>query len=95
MKVDKSGVLYISASSDPDNDDRPFQTAVYNAGSLSVHPKDGQDIVFQKNDKPIKLFEDHNHKIEGIELGPGQSGGLFLATDNENGGTSLYLPLRQ
>ena len=95
MKVDESGVLYISAASDPDNDDGPFQTAVYVAGSFSVHPKYGQGIVFQKNENPIKLFEDRHHKIEGLELVSGQSGGLFLATDDENAGSSLYLPLRQ
>ncbi len=87
IKVDPTGVVFISAASDP-GDDGPFQSAVYVAGSLGYR---GNKILFKQNPQLVPLYRSDYHKIEGIELVPGAEGGVIVGTDDENFGSSVYI----
>lgn len=87
LKVDKAGVLFISSATDAGNDG-PFNSAIYVAGTFNVC---GNKIGFRKNPELVSLARYDYHKIEGIELVPGVSGGLIVGTDDENMGSSIYI----
>jgi len=87
LRVDQAGVLYISAATDP-GDDGPFTSAVYIAGVFSV---EGKQIAFRQNPNLVTLYHLENHKVEAIELVPGAGGGIFLGTDDENRGSSIFI----
>ncbi len=86
LKVDPTGVLFISSAKDPGNDG-PFESAVYIAGVFNV---DNNRIKFQQNPELVPLYRFDEHKIEAIELVPGQAGGVIFGTDDENMGSSIY-----
>lgn len=86
LKVDPSGVLFVSAATDTGNDG-PFNSAIYVTGAFNIH---GNRVTFQKNPQLVPLYRLPYHKIEGIELVPGQAGGMVFGTDDENMGSSLY-----
>lgn len=86
LRVDQAGVLYLSAATDP-GDDGPFTSAVYIAGVFSVQ---GKQISFRQNPNLVTLYHLDNHKVEAIELVPGAAGGVFLGTDDENKGSSIF-----
>ena len=95
IKIDKSGVLFISAATDPGSDG-PFESAVYIAGAFGVN-RDGiakptAEITFRQNPDLVPLYRYDYHKIEAIELIPGAAGGVIFATDDENMGSSVYMP---
>ncbi|MDZ7962233.1 MAG: hypothetical protein RMY34_30930 [Aulosira sp. DedQUE10] len=87
IKVDTSGVVFISAASDP-GDNGPFQSAVYVAGSLGYR---NNKIVFRQNSQLVPLYRTNYHKIEAIELVSGATGGVIVATDDENFGSAVYI----
>ncbi|MEA5514737.1 hypothetical protein [Nodularia sp. UHCC 0506] len=87
IKIDPTGVVYITSASDAGNDG-PFQSAVYIAGSLGFNSK---NIVWQQNAQFTPLHRSLYHKIEGIELVPGANGGVILGTDDENLGSYVYM----
>ncbi len=87
IKVDNAGIVYISAASDAGNDG-PFESAVYVAGYLGSF---GNKIFWRQNDKLFPIYRDHHHKIEGLELIPGLTGGVILGTDDENLGSYVYM----
>ncbi len=88
LKVDKAGILFIASVTDPGNDG-PFESAVYVAGAFGV----GRNaIAFRSNPDLVPLYHYNYHKIEAIELIPGAAGGIILGTDDENMGSSVYLP---
>ncbi len=85
LKVDKAGILFIVAASDPGNDG-PFESAVYAAGAFAV----GRNaIAFRSNPDLVPLYHYNYHKIEAIELIPGAAGGVIFGTDDENMGSSV------
>lgn len=88
LKLDKAGILFIAAASDPGSDG-PFESAVYVAGSFGVR---GNALAFRPNPDLVPLYHYNYHKIEAIELVPGAAGGIIFATDDENMGSSVYLP---
>ena len=88
LKVDKAGILFIASVTDPGNDG-PFESAVYVAGAFGVR---GNAIAFRPNPDLVPLYHYHYHKIEAIELVPGAAGGVIFGTDDENMGSSVYLP---
>lgn len=88
IKLDKSGILFITSATDPGNDG-PFESAVYVAGSFGVSRS---AIAFQPNPELVPLSYYNYHKIEAIELVPGAAGGVILGTDDENMGSSVYTP---
>lgn len=81
LHLDPSGTLLVSATADA-GDDGPFQSALYIAGVFN-----GQTFT---QAAPTRLFWSDQHKIEAFDLRPGKSGGLILATDDENLGSSLW-----
>lgn len=87
IKIDPTGVVYITSASDA-GDDGPFQSAVYIAGSVGFN---GNNIVWRQNTEFTPLHRSHYRKIEGIELIPGAKGGVILGTDDENLGSSVYI----
>ncbi|HEY9596770.1 MAG TPA: hypothetical protein V6D33_03790, partial [Cyanophyceae cyanobacterium] len=87
MKVDSSGVLFISAASD-NGDDGPFDSAVYVGGAFGVRDR---SITFQGNSQLVPLYRFNYHKVEAIELVPGKNGGVIVGSDDENMGSSVYL----
>ncbi|MEW6495138.1 MAG: hypothetical protein AB1589_21860 [Cyanobacteriota bacterium] len=87
LKVDPAGVLFISSAADTGNDG-PFESAVYVVGALKIR---GQQIAFQQNFQIVPLYRFKYHKVEAIELVPGQNGGLIVGSDDENMGGSVYL----
>ncbi|HYW22036.1 MAG TPA: hypothetical protein VE956_22545 [Nodularia sp. (in: cyanobacteria)] len=87
IKIDPTGVVYITSTSDP-GDDGPFQSAVYVAGSLGF---DSNKILWRQNTEFTPLHRSNYRKIEGIELVPGANGGVVLGTDDENFGSSVYI----
>lgn len=87
LKVNPDGVLYITSATDPGNDG-PFQSAVYRAGEFEVGDN---GVQFRKNSSRVPLFRLEGHKVEALELIPGTSNGIFLGSDDENRGGSIYL----
>lgn len=87
LKVDPAGVLFISSAAD-NGDDGPFESAVYVAGAFGIGK---QQITFQQNSQLVPLYRFNYHKIEAIELVPGQTGGAIFGSDDENMGGSVYL----
>ncbi|MFM7408582.1 MAG: hypothetical protein ACKO3K_18475 [Cuspidothrix sp.] len=82
LKIDKAGIIYISAASDGGNDG-PFSSAVYVAGYLTVN---GNQIFWKQNQQLFPIYRDKYHKIEALEFIPGATGGIIVATDDENMG---------
>lgn len=85
LKIDASGFAYIAAASDA-GDDGPFASAVYVAG---VFGWNGIAFQFSPAVAPPRLYPTEDHKIEALTLIPGSTGGLALATDDENAGGSI------
>jgi len=85
LKVDSAGVLFIAAATDP-GDNGPFQSAVYVAGVFDVHDN---KVAFRRSPNFVSLSRFDAHKVEGIELVPGQAGGIIVGTDDENMGSAL------
>ncbi|AFY35072.1 hypothetical protein [Calothrix sp. PCC 7507] len=87
LKVDPTGIIFISAASD-DGNDGPFQSAVYVIGSVGFR---GNKLGLQQNTQLVPLYRSHSHKIEGLELVPGANGGVIVGTDDENLGSYVYI----
>jgi hypothetical protein len=88
VKVDPTGVVFVTAASDPGNDG-PFESALYDIGRFRI--AGGREITFEQatSPKPLRKFSDH--KVEALELIPGESGGRAFGTDDENLGAAIYL----
>lgn len=87
LKVDSVGVLFISSATD-NGDDGPFESAIYVAGAFGIRE---QQIIFRQNSQLVPLYRFKYHKIEAIDLVPGQNGGLVVGSDDENMGGAVYL----
>ncbi|NVM56768.1 MAG: hypothetical protein HWN51_01420 [Desulfobacterales bacterium] len=87
LKVDPTGVLFISSASDP-GDNGPFQSAVYIAGVFSFGVT---QVIFRRSVEFVRLCHFEYRKVEALALVPGRSGGMVFATDDENMGASFYL----
>ncbi|MEA5569677.1 hypothetical protein [Calothrix sp. UHCC 0171] len=89
LKVDNSGVIYITSATDNGNDG-PFESAVYIIGSLSVQ---NQQIIFQPKSAITGVGNYDKHKIEAMEFLPHKKGGIVFGTDDENKGSSILIKL--
>ncbi|GAA1897183.1 hypothetical protein GCM10009837_19120 [Streptomyces durmitorensis] len=85
IEVTKSGRLLVSSASDA-GDDGPFDSAVSDAGRLSVAPSGKVRLSVDRSPEVLEKFE--GHKIEAVHCVPG-SGLAALGTDDENAGGSL------
>ncbi len=86
IKIDPAGTLYVTSATD-NGDDGPFASAVYVAGVFTVNQSQFQ---FRINPELAPLYRFDGHKIEGIELIPGDNGGVIFGTDDENMVASIY-----
>lgn len=81
IKIASSGELFILSTYDSNDDEGPYNSALYWAGRFSI----GSDkkIVFAKTvlGAPIAKFDNDNKKAEALELLP--DGGFAVATDDE------------
>ncbi|WP_414563624.1 MULTISPECIES: hypothetical protein [unclassified Anabaena] len=87
IKVDSGGIVYITSASDA-GDDGPFQSALYVAGYLGFS---GNKIVWRQNSQLVPLYRANYRKIEGMELVPGNAGGVVFGTDDESLGSYVYV----
>jgi hypothetical protein len=87
LKVDDTGVIFITAANDP-GDDGPFQSAVYLAGVLEIID---QQINLRINPSPVMIYRFDQYKVEALELIPGIYGGLVFGSDDEKAGGSIFL----
>lgn len=87
LKIDPTGIIFISSASD-DGNDGPFQSAVYVIGSVGFRTN---KLALQQNTQLVPLYRSKYHKIEGLELVPGAEGGVILGTDDENLGSYVYV----
>lgn len=87
LKVDSSGIVYITSASDA-GDDGPFESAVYVAGYLGLY---GNYINWRSHPQLVPLYRSYYHKIEAMELIPGAEGGAIVGTDDENLGSYVYI----
>ncbi|MGW5863157.1 hypothetical protein ACWFRJ_13405 [Streptomyces sp. NPDC055239] len=85
IEVTKSGRLLISSASDA-GDDGPFDSAVSDAGKLSVSSEGNVRLSVAKSPEVLEKFD--GHKIEALRCVPG-SHLAALGTDNENTGGAL------
>ncbi|MEU6994531.1 hypothetical protein ABZ953_28220 [Streptomyces sp. NPDC046465] len=91
ITVTDSGRLLISSASDA-GDDGPFDSAVNDAGSLSVSRSGAVRLSLAKSPDVLRKFK--GHKIEAMEYVP-ETKSLLLGTDDENAGavvTTVPLP---
>jgi hypothetical protein len=84
IRIDNAGAVFISSAYESDDH---FASAVYMAGVLKC---DAEKTSFSQ-DKLTELFRFEGRKIEALELVSGPKGGLVMATDDENRGSSVYL----
>lgn len=85
IEVTKSGRLLVSSASDA-GDDGPFDSAVSDAGKLSVNS--AGEVRLSVAERPELLEKFEGYKIEGLHCIPG-SDLAALGTDDENAGGSL------
>lgn len=85
MKMDEAGTLYVVSSSDT-GDNGPYESAVYIVGNIRFN---GTQASITANSQYVRLFTDTKHKIEAMELVPGEFGGIIYGTDDENKGASI------
>jgi hypothetical protein len=86
LKVDSSGALFLTSTSDPGNNG-PFASALYLAGNFQV--RFGY-ITFLPSQSPVPLLRLNDHKVEAFDLLPGAKGSLIFGTDDENFGSFVY-----
>ncbi|MFH8489447.1 hypothetical protein [Streptomyces longisporoflavus] len=85
IDVTKSGRVLISSASDS-GDDGPFDSAVSDAGKLSVSGKGTVRLSLAKSPRLLEKFK--GHKIEALHCVPGTHRAA-LGTDDENAGGSV------
>ncbi|MEE1807749.1 hypothetical protein [Streptomyces sp. BE133] len=87
LKVLADGSVLVSSASDPNVDDGPFSSAVYNAGRLTVDGAHHAVLRLRKTDEltPLRRFtKQDDRKIEAIAFP--RDGRAIWGTDDENHG---------
>lgn len=93
LKVDSSGAVFITSTTDPGNDG-PFTSAFYLIGTFQVESQgeNGEkSITFLSNQHMTPFIRLDYHKVEAVEFLSGEYGGLVFGTDDENFGSSVFL----
>ncbi|MCM2390539.1 hypothetical protein [Streptomyces albipurpureus] len=89
LKILTDGTLLVSSASDPDTNDGPFSSAVYNAGTLAVD-RDQRPVLRLQEEclVPLGVFtKADDRKIEAVVHLP--DGQQIWGTDDENNGGSV------
>ncbi|MEJ1196372.1 MULTISPECIES: hypothetical protein [unclassified Streptomyces] len=85
ISVTDSGRLLIASASD-EGDDGPFDSAVNDAGSVSLDRSGRVRLTVAKSPEVLRKFK--GHKVEAVHCVPG-SGAAVLGTDDENAGGAV------
>jgi hypothetical protein len=89
LKVLSDGTVLVSSAQDPNDDNGPFSSAVYNAGKLTI--KGGKPALHLKKKGSLRALRTFttkdDRKVEGIVALPG--GQAIWGTDDENLGGSV------
>lgn len=85
IAVTDSGRLLISAAADA-GDDGPFDSAVHEAGRVTVRADGGVGLTIAKSPEVLEKFA--GYKVEAVDCVPGGTSAL-LGTDDENAGGSV------
>lgn len=88
LKIAPNGLLYITAASDP-GDQGPFQSATYIVESISALSSRAKQPQVQDHSTLVPIYRFHFNKVEALELIPGNTGGIVLASDDEKFGSAL------
>jgi hypothetical protein len=89
LEVGPDGRVYVAAAWDPDDDDGPFESAVWLVGTW-----DGATAVIDPLDEPVEVGRADGFKIESIAVaGDDDDSAVFVGVDDENYGATLR-PLR-
>ncbi|MGH2414078.1 MAG: hypothetical protein ACRDEA_10380 [Microcystaceae cyanobacterium] len=93
MEVDSEGRLYIASAFDPNIDNGPFRSSIWQIGEIKLAENSKPQVIL--SEKPQHLATLDGFKVEGItvrEKANGQ-GEIFIGTDDENyGGVLRPLP---
>jgi hypothetical protein len=84
LRLTQEGAVFGVATSDP-GDTGPFASALYFFGYLT-----GSPLQFTPSSEPSRFYITRQHKIEAVEFLPGPSGGVILASDDENAGGAVF-----
>lgn len=85
LRATPEGAIFGVATCDP-GDDGPFASALYLLGHLSVGEQ-GRTFVAAGNS--TRMYVTQRHKIEALELIPGENGGVVFGADDENAGGAI------
>ncbi|WP_055701663.1 hypothetical protein [Streptomyces silaceus] len=85
LSVTETGRLLVGSASDA-GDDGPFDSAVLDAGKVSVSRSGAVRLSVDTSPDVLRTFK--GHKIEAVECVPGTRTAV-LGTDDENGGGSV------
>lgn len=85
LRLLADGTIIAASASDP-GDAGPFSGAVFVAGTLQPIGDVPQLVAASPS---TRLFTTTTHKIEALEVVPGESGGLVLGSDDENLGAAV------
>ena len=89
LEVGPDGSVYVSAAWDPDDDDGPYDSAVWLVGTW-----DGASAVIEPLDDPVEVGRADGFKIESIAgAGDADDSAVFVGVDDEDYGATLR-PLR-
>lgn len=92
IKIASSGELFILSAYDSNNDEGPYNSALYSAGRFSIGSDNKIAFVKTALGAPIARFDNENKKAEALELLP--DGGFAVATDDEGEKGAFFTTIR-
>ncbi|GAA0350516.1 hypothetical protein NE235_26655 [Actinoallomurus spadix] len=88
LKVLRDGTVLVSSASDPNDNDGPFSSAVYQAGRLTIKSRLRPVLRLKESLRPLRRYtKQDDRKVEAIVALPG--GQALWGTDDENNGGSV------
>lgn len=96
MDIDGQGRLYVASAYDPEDDDGPFASVIWQAGQVRVN-RSGR-VAVELFGAPRQLARLDGLKVEGLAIREGGQGApeLFAGVDDENyGGALRPIPARR
>jgi len=88
LDIDSQGRVYLASAYDPGNDNGPFRSSVYRAGTVAL--RDGEPVVLI-DAEPLRVAQLDGLKVESVAASnrPDGTGELILGIDDENYGGTL------
>jgi hypothetical protein len=85
LEVGPDGKVYVAAAWDPDDDNGPYESAVWLVGTW-----DGAAAAIEPLDEPVQVCRADGVKIESIAVaGDADDSAVFVGVDDENYGATL------